>query len=357
MGSGLDALVGKIANLDKIEELLLGNGIVVQMNLLTSRPMISVDGKPLEAIDDGMRAALVEFIKQNMKLGPASDISRYITLLAIKCGFHPVRDYLDKLVWDGTPRVDTWLRDYMQAEDCEYVNTVGRLFLLAAAKRVREPGCKFDECVVLIGGEGIGKSSSIKALVPDRRLFSDSLPLGQDPKQTVEKTEGVWICESAELVGNTPAKINEIKAFLSRQEDGPFRAAWGIESTVRPRQFIPIATNNDPLFLSSLHGNRRFWPVRVWHCSHERLAVERDQIWAEVAKREAEGESILLPKALWEEAGKQQEDYRATDPWEDTLANLPSEINVNALYARLSIPTDRRTPKDGQRLAAIMLKK
>jgi predicted P-loop ATPase len=211
--------------------------------------------------------------------------------------------------------------------------------------------------VVLIGGEGIGKSSSIKALVPDRRLFSDSLPLGQDPKQTVEKTEGVWICESAELVGNTPAKINEIKAFLSRQEDGPFRAAWGIESTVRPRQFIPIATNNDPLFLNSLHGNRRFWPVRVWHCSHEKLAVDRDQIWAEVAKREAEGESILLPKALWEEAGKQQEDYRATDPWEDTLANLPFEINVNALYARLSIPTDRRTPKDGQRLAAIMLKK
>ena len=355
--SGLDALIGKIANLDKIEDLLLAHRIVVQMNLLTQRPMISVDGGPLENMEDGYRAALVEFIKQNLKVGQASDISRYITLLSIKCGYHPVRDYLDKLVWDGKPRIGKWLSEYMQAEDCEYVNTVGKLFLLGAVRRVREPGCKFDECVVLIGGEGIGKSSSIKALVPDRRLFSDSLPLGQDSKHTVENTEGVWICESAELVGNTPTKINEIKAFLSRQEDGPYRAAYGMESTVRPRQFIPIATNNDPLFLNSLHGNRRFWPVRVWRCDHERVATDRDQLWAEASKCEKAEGSISLPKGLWEEAGKQQEDYRATDPWEDTLNNLPSEISANDLYARLNIPIDRRTPKDGQRLSGIMLKK
>lgn len=356
MSKGLDAVLGKIKALEALEVALLSNGIEVKMNRLTNRPMVSVDGGSLEILDEHYRPALVALVKEKVKLGVASDISRDITLLSIKYGYHPVCDYLDGLVWDGKPRIDTWMRDYMQADDCEYVNTVGRLFLIAAVRRVREPGCKFDECVVLIGTEGIGKSSSIKALVPDSRLFSDSLPLGQDPKQTVEKTEGVWICESAELVGNSTAKINEIKAFLSRQEDGPYRAAWGIESTVRPRQFIPIATNNDPIFLNSLSGNRRFWPVRVWHCSHERVAQDRDQLWAEASVREKAGESTHLPKKLWEEASKQQETYRVTDPWEDILGKAPGFVNVNDLYVMLNLPIERRSPKDSSRLSGIMLK-
>jgi len=357
MSKGLDKLIYKVANLTKLEEVLTAVGITLQMNLLTSRVMVGVDGEELEIVSDSHRAALVALIKERVKLGPASDISRDLTLLSIKHAFHPVCDYLDSLAWDGKPRIDSWLRDYLQAMDCEYVSAIGRLFLLAAVRRVRQPGCKFDECVVLIGTEGIGKSESIKALVPDRRMFSDSLPLGQDPKQTVEKTEGIWICESAELVGNSPAKIHEIKAFLSRQEDGPYRAAYGMESTVRLRQFVPIATNNDPLFLSSVDGNRRFWPVKVWHCDHEKLALDRDQLWAEASMREKAGEPIRLQKELWEEARKQQEDSRNIDPWEEQLLNLPSEININDLYSFLNKTVDRRTPQDGHRLAGIMTAK
>jgi len=343
---------------ERMNTILLERGIKLKMNIFTEREMISVDGAEPEVMTNSFRSTVVAVVRSvDPKLGSSLDITRNISLVALKNAYHPVRDYLDSLRWDGEFRIGRWLHNYMQADDCDYVNAVGRLFLIAACRRVRLPGCKFDECLVLIGKEGIGKSTAIKALVPDRRLFCDSLPLGQDPKQTVEKTEGVWICESAELVGNSPAKINEIKAFLSRQEDGPFRAAWGIESTVRERQFVPIATNNDPLFLSSMHGNRRFWPVKVWHCDHEHITADRDQLWAEANIMEIGGEPLQLDKKLWDEATKQQENYRVVEPWEDILVNLPKLISSRELFAKLDIAAKSQTPKDASRLAGVMTKK
>jgi predicted P-loop ATPase len=291
------------------------------------------------------------------KFGPALEITRNLTVIAIKNSYHPICDYLDGLVWDGKPRINRWLIEYMTSEDSLFVRTVGELFLIAACRRVRDAGCKFDECLVLIGKEGIGKSTAIRALVPDRSWFCDSLPLGQDPKQTVEKTQGIWICESAELVGNSASKINEIKAFLSRQEDGPFRAAYEIESTIRPRQFVPIATNNDPLFLSSMHGNRRFWPVKVWHCDPDRITADRNQLWAEANIMEKLKDPVQLPKELWDEAGRQQEEYRQVEPWEDILVNLPKLISSRELFLKLDFAPKSQTPKDASRLAGVMTKK
>ena len=343
---------------DRIHDVLAANGVTIKMNLLTGREMVSMEaGEELEVLNNHHRGVLVSFLRGiDTKFGSAVDITRNLGIVALRNSFHPVRDYLDSLQWDYKSRIDRWLVDYMQAEDSEFVRAVGRLFLIAACRRVRNFGCKFDECLVLIGKEGIGKSTAIKALVPNHSLFCDSLPLGQDPKQTVEKTEGVWICESAELVGNSPAKINEIKAFLSRQEDGPFRAAYGVESTVRKRQFVPIATNNDPLFLSSMHGNRRFWPVRVWYCDFERIAADRDQLWAEANVMEKAGESLQLDKELWDEAAKKQEEHLNHDPWEETLCDLPSKVRLDEIWAKLNVPVERRKPSDSGRIAAIMQK-
>jgi len=354
----LSDLLSKLKIPEKIGEILKANQVEVHMNLLTGRPMIRTSpGRELKILDDNLKPALLEMIKDSGKFSVDVVINRNIKLLAMRNGYHPVCDYLDTLTWDGTPRINTWLRTYMGAEDSPFVSAVGRLFLIAACRRVREPGCKFDECLVLIGKEGIGKSSGIRALVPEKSLFSDSLPLGQDPKQTVEKTEGVWICESAELVGNSAAKINEIKAFLSRQEDGPYRAAYGTESTIRPRQFVPIATNNDPLFLSSMHGNRRFWPVRVWHCDPDRITADRDQLWAEASIMEMLKDPLQLPKELWDEAGKRQEEFRQVEPWEDILVNLPKLISSKELFLKLDIAPNHQTAKDASRLAGVMTKK
>ena len=357
MSDSLAALAGMVTGADAMNDALAQRGIKIMQNRLTGREMVSVNGEKPEPMDNNYRHLLISMLRRiDKKFGPALEITRNLTVIAIKNSYHPICDYLDGLVWDGKPRINRWLIEYMTAEDSLFVRTVGELFLIAACRRVRDAGCKFDECLVLIGKEGIGKSTAIRALVPDRSWFCDSLPLGQDPKQTVEKTQGIWICESAELVGNSASKINEIKAFLSRQEDGPFRAAYEIESTIRPRQFVPIATNNDPLFLSSMHGNRRFWPVRVWYCDFERIAADRDQLWAEANVMEKAGESLQLDKELWDEAAKKQEEHLNHDPWEETLCDLPSKVRLDEIWAKLNVPVERRKPSDSGRIAAIMQK-
>jgi predicted P-loop ATPase len=152
--------------------------------------------------------------------------------------------------------------------------------------------------------------------------------------------------------------VNEIKAFLSRQEDGPFRAAYGRDSTVKPRQFIPIATTNDAVFLHSVTGDRRFWPTTVYFAQLEKMAAERDQLWAEAAAREAAGESIRLDLALWDKAQEEQERFRVEDPWESRLAGLAARatITLPEIWQTLGLETQKMSPKDAQRIASVMVK-
>src|SRR5665213_1097285 len=156
-----------------------------------------------------------------------------------KGAFHPVREYLDSLKWDQTPRIDTWLKDYGGAEDNEYTRAVGRLFLLAAVRRVRTPGCKFDEMLVLESTTGKDKSSAIAALCPNAEWFSDNLPLNSDAKEVMELTSGKWVIEAAELSGLRTSDIEHVKAFLSRSRDTS-RMAYDRMITDRPRHFVVI---------------------------------------------------------------------------------------------------------------------
>jgi predicted P-loop ATPase len=174
---------------------------------------------------------------------------------------HPVRAYLDALRWDGTPRLDRWLVTYAGAIPSEYVDAVGALVLIAAVRRVRRPGCKFDELLILESRQGTLKSSALRLLCPDDDWFSDDLPLGVDSKLVIERTAGKWIIEAAELHGNRGREAEQLKSFLSRQVDGPVRLAYARLATTLPRQFVIIGTTNARLaYLRDSTGGRRFWP-------------------------------------------------------------------------------------------------
>ena len=101
-----------------------------------------------------------------------------VTEAARRNAFHPVRDYLAGLEWDGVKRIDTWLTTYAGAEDTPYARAVGAITLVAAARRVRKPGCKFDEMLIL-------------------DWFSDYLPLHADGKKAIEQLVGKWLIEAA----------------------------------------------------------------------------------------------------------------------------------------------------------------
>lgn len=232
---------------------------------------------------------------------------------------HPVREYLDALCWDGVGRIDRWLNAYAGAENTDYVRAVSAICLIAAVRRVRRPGCKFDEMLVLEGEQGGNKSSALGLLAVNDDWFSDDLPLDSDSKVLMERTAGRWLVELAELKGLRRGAVEHVKSMLSRRVDKA-RLAYGRMTTEQPRQCVFFGTTNDGKYLRDMTGNRRFWPVEVNRFDLALLRRDRDQLWAEAAAREADGESIRLPEKLWAAAGEQQEGREIGDPFYEILS-------------------------------------
>ena len=273
--------------------------------------------------------------------------------------FHPVRNYLDPLKWDGKPRIDSWLIEYGGAEDSDYVRAVGAIVLVAAVKRIRTPGAKFDEMLVLEGPQGVAqKSSGLAALSPNPTWFSDDLPLNSDSKQVIERTSGKWLIEAGELSGMYRKEIEHLKAFLSRSVDSA-RLSYDKVTTERARHFVVIGTTNSDNYLKDSTGNRRFWPVRVSGFDIDALKHNRDQIWAEAAAREAGGATIRLDRKLWPVAAEKQEERRVFDPWEEIIATQVGDANGKILSETVwaivgLIDPARRTQDHNSRLGAVM---
>ena len=201
----------------------------------------------------------------------------------------------------------------------------------------------------------------MQALLPNPKWYTDSLPLGSDAKVTIERTMGVWFVEASELHGYGKREVEHLKQFLSAQTDGPVRMAYAREPVKEPRQFVMIGTTNQDVYLRDSTGGRRFWPVRVAisrMCDGPRVAGDRDQLWAEAAKREAEGESIRLPAALWPEAGKAQEERHEVDPWEELLADALGQaegrVLTDNLWRIVGVEREHRDQRGGTRLHGCM---
>ncbi len=277
--------------------------------------------------------------------------------IAFRNAFHPVQDYLDGLAWDGEGRIDDWLIRYCGATDTEYVRAVGRIVLLAAVRRVRQPGIKFDEMLVLEGSQGIGKSQVLSALAVKDEWFTDEVPLAGDGKIVIEAMGGRWIAEAAELKGMKNKEVEHLKAFLSRTHDRGRLAYDRITSEV-PRQFIIVGTTNSDHYLMDMTGNRRFWPVHVERADVEALKHDRDQLWAEAAHREAEGESIRLDEKLWAAASDEQAIRVLEDPYLGTLAaaleNRWGRILSEDVFRLLNIPAGQRTQLQNTRMGEAM---
>lgn len=234
-----------------------------------------------------------------------------IEIVLRKNGFHPVRDYLNGLVWDGEFRLDTLLIDYMGAEDNEYVRTVTRKAMVAAVARVMQPGCKFDTVLVLIGPQGIGKSTFIDVM--GGQWFSDTFSTVQG-KEAYEQIQGFWIIEVSELAGLRKAEHDQIKHFLAKRNDS-FRPAYGRHTVDCPRQCIFIGTTNEDAFLRDPTGNRRYWPLRVVGSDKLARALTpiRNQLWAEALAYHLGGEKLYLEGEVAEAAKTHQTKHTEED--------------------------------------------
>lgn len=199
--------------------------------------------------------------------------------ITVQNEFHPVKDFIEKLEWDGVDRIQTVFKKYLGAKMPEpYLSDVSRKFFLAMIKRIYEPGCKFDHLPVLEGNQGIGKSSFGEILV-GREWFMDSLPDLSD-KDAALNLQGIWLVEMGELSSIYRSQLEAAKAFITRQVD-KVRPPYGRRRIDLPRSNVFLGTTDKQDYLQDSAGNRRFWPVRVTQCDFEGLERDRLQLLAE----------------------------------------------------------------------------
>ena len=221
--------------------------------------------------------------------------------------FHPVRDYLQGIQWDGDCRVDELFIKYLGAEDTPYVRAATRKWLCGAVARVMHPGIKFDTAIVLYGSQGLGKSLILEKL--GKGWFNNSL-VDIKTKDTMEQIQGSWVIELGELAPTFKNENEIVKAFISRASDR-FRSPYGRRTDEYPRQCVFAGSTNNLMFLKDRTGNRRFWPIsgdkdrktaNSWDITDEEI----DQLWAEAFYYWSEGESLVLEGAIAEEAMRVQ---------------------------------------------------
>lgn len=317
------------------------------------------NGGPPTLLDDHVRIPLRFKIEESFRFLPPNELFGDVLIdSALRSRVHPIREYLSKLTWDGRPRIETWLIDLAKAKDTPFVRSVSAKVLIAAVRRVREPGVKFDEMLILESEQGKAKSTAIRLLCPNSEWFSDGLPLGADAQKIVEQTTGKWIIEASELHGNRGKEVDALKAFMSRGVDGPVRMAYHRLATQRPRQFIIIGTTNSMTgYLKDSTGGRRFWPVKIREFNLRQLLEVRDQLWAEAAHREAQGEPIQLEEELWPAAGEEQEKRRMADDWEDLLYEMAEGVEwipATVVWERVGLKPFQISPTHSNRISEIM---
>lgn len=270
---------------------------------------------------------------------------------------HPVADWLSTLKWDGVARIDTWLSAAFDCADGPFARAVAPKLLIAAVRRIRQPGCKFDQMVILEGAQGIGKSRALRALFGEH-WFSDSIPPDLADKDAAMALTGVWCLEFAEIEHLIRAEVETIKAFLSRSVDR-YRPPYGRAYVERPRQGVLIGTTNSDDYLRDTTGNRRIWPIKCRTADPEWITLNREQLWAEASVREANGEAIWLDDdTIHADALAAQADRMVSDTWSEAVADFVIgriEVTVTqVLIDGLGIPRERMTRGTEMRVAGVL---
>ena len=297
----------------------------IAKNLLTERVDIV---KPIgyhrigTAITDTDMNYLLLYLEETYGLTSEKKITAAIGIVANENGYHPVRDYLNGLSWDGQERIRYCLRHFLGADTDQYTYEALRLFLLGAIHRAFCPGCKFEVMLCLVGGQGAGKSSFFRLLAIRDEWFSDDLKKLDDDRVFL-KLQGHWIIEMSEMLATSSAKsIEEIRSFISRQKE-TYRTPYEAQPKDRLRQCVFGGSSNTLDFLPlDRAGNRRFLPIMIYPENAEVHILEDEdasrayllQVWAEAMTVYRSGHySMKFSKSIQRQLVEVQKDFMPED--------------------------------------------
>lgn len=268
------------------------------------------------------------YLEKAYNITGRGNIDAALDIHAATHAFNEVQNYINRLSWDGVPRLDTLFIDYLGAEDdpVGYCRAVCRKAFTAAIARAMTPGSKYDCMLILCGSQGLGKSTLLDRM--SKGWFNDSIRTFEG-KEASELLQGVWLVEVAELDAFRRTDVARIKQFLSLRADR-YRAAYGRNVKELPRCCVFFGTCNQMDFLQDTTGNRRFWPVDVGEQPHDKNVWQDltdeviDQIWAEAKIRWQMGEQLYLTGEVEKEAQRRQESHREASPKEGLIEEFVS---------------------------------
>ncbi len=359
-GQKLEKLLTNAAVMLERHELWRGQ---IRWNELTRQAECSADA-PIDApagpwTDRHTADATVWLQKHGSLLVPSPMVPEAVMRAAHACSYHPVREYLDGLEWDGEERLSAWLEDLAGVARTAYSQAVGRKWLISAVARVYRPGCKADHVLILEGRQGVGKSTLLRTLADP--WFGDELDI-MGSKDAAMQTAGVWLLEIAELDSLRHSDLSRTKAFVTRTTDR-FRPPYGHFVEERKRGCVFAGSVNDAQYLRDETGNRRFWPVACTAIDVEGARAVRDQLWAETVAAYRAGEIWWLNgEAEVLEAEAEQEHRFREDSWEEKIAaalepytwKAADPVTIANVLAAIGVEVGRQSRADQMRAATCL---
>lgn len=286
-------------------------------------------------INDADIAAVRRHIEKAYNVYSPGKLDDAVIVVSLKNKFHPVKDYLNSLEWDGQNRLDSLLIDFMGAEDNEYTRAVTRKAFVAAVARIFQPGIKFDYMLTLVGEQGTRKSMLVDIMGGE--WYNDSFTFSMiGKKEAVEQITGSWLVEVGELAGMRKGDKEQIKRFVAARKDEQ-RNAFMRKKEIFKRQNIFIGNCNDKTPFKDETGARRFWPVEVTKLLRlKELKRLRGQLWAEAVEFYNAGEKLYLSDSLEQHAKEMQSQYTEKDSRrEEVIKYIDTPVPEN--WAKMTI--------------------
>lgn len=331
---------------------------------MLTRPLIKGEPgfKPRPVTDVDVGLVQEHFQKLGLKQITKDTVHQAVDIVAQECRFHPIRNYLESVQWDGVSRISSVFPFYFGADDSDYARTTGYMFLVSMVARIFAPGCKADHLPVIEGPQGILKSTACRILGGE--WFSDNLPDITAGKDAAQHLRGKWLIEISEMHALNRAEATQLKSFISREIER-YRPSYGRKEVHEPRQCVFVGTTNHDTYLRDETGGRRFWPIKAGRINIDALVRDRDQLFAEATARFRDGAHWWPDKEFERSAimPEQASRYEADDAWEaiiDGWLNEPEQMKLGKVtiggIARnvLSFEKSRIGTADQRRISKIL---